>query len=416
MKLLIIILNLFLICRIKCTSSVLKSNSSDDLSIIVQHNNSMKNKLNDSHIDCFGFGKTVSQILEWYFKKNSESLNYLDVKFYLTSSKFTHRNLVIVGDQFGLDWTDFKIQRKTIIIVHGFLTNHDEKWISEMENAFLKWDDVNVVVVDWSAHGNTWNYYKAVVNAKTVSQEIVKFLSHVVNATLESGINNSIEWGPIHMVGHSLGAHICGITSNKFKKLNTKWQIKRITGLDPAQPCFKNSDILLDQSDAPFVDVIHTNGKLWSSFGLGLPDPVGHQDYYPNGGRSQPGCLTIQNSWVNLIIGIPKNAIEQAICSHGRSYLYLTDSIISATLNKQNCTFWGHTWDRSYRQAFNIINKLNYSADNKIEMGIHADKYSLRGTFFVMTSNAEPFCDITANNNDDYLTQLKKDFPNEIDD
>lgn len=140
MKLLIIILNLFLICKIKCTTAVLKSNySSVDLSIIIEHKNSMINKLNDSHIDCFGFGKTVSQVLEWYFKKNSESLNYLDVKFYLTSSKFTHRNLVIVGNQFGLDWTDFKIQRKTIIIVHGFLTNHDEKWISEMENAFLKW-------------------------------------------------------------------------------------------------------------------------------------------------------------------------------------------------------------------------------------------------------------------------------------
>lgn len=102
-----------------------------------------------------------------------------------------------------------------------------------------------------------------------------RFLSHVVNATLESNGNNDIKWGPIHMVGHSLGAHICGMAANKFKELNTKWQVKRITGLDPAQPCFKNSDILLDQTDAPLVDVIHTNGKLWSSFGLGLPDPIG---------------------------------------------------------------------------------------------------------------------------------------------
>lgn len=97
-----------------------------------------------------------------------------------------------------------------------------------------------------------------------------------MNATV-SGTSKEPNWGPIHMVGHSLGAHICGRVASEFKKLNTKWEIKRITGLDPAQPCFVNAAYSLDQSDAPFIDIIHTNGKLWSHFGLGLPDPIGKQ-------------------------------------------------------------------------------------------------------------------------------------------
>lgn len=61
-------------------------------------------------------------------------------------------------------------------------------------------------------------------------------------------------------------------------------------GLDPAFPGF---DLLtpitggrLSKGDADFVDVIHTCGGA-----LGLLDPVGDADFYPNGGTPmQPGC------------------------------------------------------------------------------------------------------------------------------
>lgn len=80
------------------------------------------------------------------------------------------------------------------------------------------------------------------------------------------------------------------------------------------------------------------------------------------------------------------------MCSHGRSYIYLTESIIAATLNKNNCTFLGYTWDRSYRQALRIINERLNVDKNCNEMGIHADLYTNRGTFFVMTSSVTPYC------------------------
>lgn len=56
---------------------------------------------------------------------------------------------------------------------------------------------------------------------------------------------------------------------------NTGTRVARITGLDPAGPCFSNIDTAarLDSSDAEYVDVIHTNGGM-----LGVKEPVGN--YY----------------------------------------------------------------------------------------------------------------------------------------
>lgn len=46
----------------------------------------------------------------------------------------------------------------------------------------------------------------------------------------------------------------------------------------------------MDQTDAAFVDVIHSNGENLILGGLGSSQPMGHVDFYPNGGRMQKGC------------------------------------------------------------------------------------------------------------------------------
>ena len=58
-------------------------------------------------------------------------------------------------------------------------------------------------------------------------------------------------------------------------------------GLDPARFAFEDAppEARLHKSDARFVDVIHTDIGKW-----GLEQPVGHVDFYPNGGVSQAGC------------------------------------------------------------------------------------------------------------------------------
>lgn len=161
----------------------------------------------------------------------------------------------------------------------------------------------------------------------------------------------------MHLVGHSLGAHICGFAAKELKKRRSKWEVQRITGLDPAQPCFKNvhSTMKLHKSDAPFVDIIHTNGKLLSEIGLGLPEPIGlifvhtlcihrvlcycenertdeqfalgHVDFYPNGGRSQPGCLKIDSSYFEYL-PIPLRGRYSLNTFKGVSYYQFKKSLL----------------------------------------------------------------------------------------
>lgn len=101
----------------------------------------VKTNLTTKHgeVDCLGIGTSISNGLAWLFLKNDRHSNALDIRFFLTSRNKPRRVQVIVGRQFGLEWTDFKIERKTIIIVHGFLSNGEESWIKEMQEAFLLW-------------------------------------------------------------------------------------------------------------------------------------------------------------------------------------------------------------------------------------------------------------------------------------
>jgi pancreatic triacylglycerol lipase len=85
-------------------------------------------------------------------------------------------------------------------------------------------------------------------------------------------------------------AHIVG-HAGKNVRLG---RINSIVGLDPAGPLFsvRNAAGRLDAGDANYVECIHTNGPTLILAGAGIGAPIGHADFFPNGGTSQPGCLT----------------------------------------------------------------------------------------------------------------------------
>ncbi|NXQ23543.1 LIPP lipase, partial [Alaudala cheleensis] len=104
-----------------------------------------------------------------------------------------------------------------------------------------------------------------------------------------------------------------------------------LSGLDPAQPYFQDTpiEVRLDKSDAAFVDVIHTDTAPTIPFlGFGMSTPVGHIDFYPNGGVQMPGCGKNPVSQIVDIDGIWEGNRDFMACNHLRSYKYYSDSII----------------------------------------------------------------------------------------
>ncbi|XP_058793275.1 phospholipase A1-like [Phymastichus coffea] len=373
-------------------------------------------KINDTEImskqkislNCFGLGRKLANWMDSFLRNESNGTEAMKVLFYSRTRSRPERKLIQCGQTFSIEETDFDITKRTVFIVHGFFADADEQWVIDMEQALLSWGDLNVFVVDWSDGASTWNYLKAAVNTKTVGDQIATFINQIIDDVIENV--EASEWGPLHLIGHSLGAHICGYTSHELKLRGNQWPVYRITGLDPAQPCFRYSDLSLrlDKSDAYFVDVIHTNGRILRKMGLGLPYPLGHVDFYPNGGRVQPGCILAESSFWNFLPAVIKE-IKKTVCSHGRSQIYFIESIYIAVEN--NCTFWAREWDMSFVGLQNLslrecnVDKMHHEC---IEMGINAEKYHHNGTFFTVTTSSSPFCNVSKYAIDEVVENIER--------
>jgi pimeloyl-ACP methyl ester carboxylesterase len=166
----------------------------------------------------------------------------------------------------------FRKNKMTRFIVHGFLDTTNKTWVNEMKNALLRVEDSNVILVDWRL-GNKLPYTQATANTQVVEAEIAILVNSYVS-------KNLITSDHVHIIGHSLGAQIAGYAGQRSNP-----KLGRITGLDPAGPWFINTknEVRLDSSDAKFVDVIHSDAPGVLHLGLGIGQPAGHVDFYPNG-------------------------------------------------------------------------------------------------------------------------------------
>ncbi|AWP13545.1 putative phospholipase A1 member A [Scophthalmus maximus] len=168
----------------------------------------------------------------------------------------------------------FNASRPTKVIVHGYRAMGSKpSWVKELARALLRAQDANVLVVDW-VYGASFAYNLVVENYKEVAVQI----SVLINQLQKHGCRLET----FHFIGVSLGAHVAGFVGTLFEG-----KIGRITGLDPAGPMFKGADTFdrLDPTDAQFVDAIHTDSDY---FGISIP--LGHVDFYLNGGKDQAGC------------------------------------------------------------------------------------------------------------------------------
>ncbi|KAF7703084.1 lipoprotein lipase [Silurus meridionalis] len=226
---------------------------------------------------------------------------------------------IVTGKPETLHYCNFNSTAKTFLVIHGWtVSGLFESWVAKLVAALYDREkDANVVVVDWldKAHDH---YGVAAHNTQEVGQEVGLFIDWIEEAT-------NIPLEKIHLIGYSLGAHVAGIAGSHASN-----KVGRITGLDPAGPDFEgvHAHRRLSPDDAHFVDVLHTFSGGTLGLSIGIEQPLGHVDIYPNGGSFQPGC-NLRGALENMAYyGLL--AMSDAIkCEHERSIHLFIDSLLN---------------------------------------------------------------------------------------
>jgi len=78
------------------------------------------------------------------------------------------------------------------------------------------------MTVDWSEFSALYNYFSSAKKCAVVGIIVGQFLNNLVKIEIEKADN-------IHIIGHSLGAHVSGYAGKSFAR-NNKKKIQRITG------------------------------------------------------------------------------------------------------------------------------------------------------------------------------------------
>jgi len=199
-----------------------------------------------------------------------------DVLFRLfTRSNPTTPQFIQINNHEQLRNSFFNVNHQTRIHIHGWNGGGHDNTGSVIRNAFLNRGDFNVFTVDWSVGAGTPNYILARNRVNEVGQVVAQFIDFL-NVY---GLPNS----RVGMTGHSLGAQVAGAAG----KRTARGRVETIVGLDPAGPLFSLDDPSnrLHHTDANYVESIITDGGR-----LGFQHPIGHANFYPNWGTSQPGC------------------------------------------------------------------------------------------------------------------------------
>lgn len=179
-----------------------------------------------------------------------------------------------------------------------------------------------VIIVDWRG-GSHCEYKQAIANIRVVGA----VLAHVISILYEElGLN---DLDKVHLIGHSLGAHSSGYAGEILQNNYNLPKIGRITGLDPAGPFFSDvgRPVRLDETDATFVDVVHSDIKPLYLKGFGMEKPIGHIDFYPNGGLQNPGCDLSLDEFMKLRDNSTSGIQKFISCDHMRSYEFFINSI-----------------------------------------------------------------------------------------
>ncbi|KAJ8674968.1 hypothetical protein QAD02_010754 [Eretmocerus hayati] len=340
------------------------------------------------------------------------------VEFYLCTSKIgSCAKIKSLSAKKNLEAYGFRSNYPTYVLIHGFLRTHATFWVQEIVNVLKKDSNANVFLVDWSSvylrRDAIWtfndldrlNYKKAVMASSKIADEIARFFK-----TYPKKLDRKAKkrWYYMHFIGHSLGAHIAGQAARKLG-----W-VDRVTGLDPAGPCFDGvkTELKLSRTDAKFVDVIHTNSEKGQKNNFGIHEPIGKIDFYPNGGNRQPRCVhQLPDAYKLINTTLAKEILAQQASIHYKridgGIPHLTDLVTNFVARGPDM-FCDHEESTRYfidsmkGQKKNIFYGVQFSdshtfdedkIEDCVEMGINADSFlDVKGAFWVNVNKKIGYC------------------------
>ncbi|RVE42897.1 hypothetical protein evm_012452 [Chilo suppressalis] len=187
-------------------------------------------------------------------------------------------------------------KRKTQVVISGYLDSSFSPLVRAVADAYLR-RGRNVIIVE---------IFPLLLRPYPLAARITRPFGEYLGEFLVKLTHHGLTANRLEIIGASLGAHIASYASLRFGQL-TGTKPARLTGLDPAGPCFRNLPYSerLNRNAAHKVDVLHTNID-----GFGIADPLGHVDFYANGGEYQQ---SMKKGFLLPCL---------ALCSHVRSALY----------------------------------------------------------------------------------------------
>ncbi|KAM9324592.1 pancreatic lipase-related protein 2-like [Gastrophryne carolinensis] len=129
--------------------------------------------------------------------------------------------------------TNFKANRRTFFVAHGFTDSGKSYYVVDICKALLEKSDINCFCIDYE-NGAAPPYTRAVNNIRVVGELVAKFIRYL-NKTYNHSMSD------IYMIGHSLGGQLAGEIGKRLNGLvamiSVPWQHWCLAIVNPEDTC-----------------------------------------------------------------------------------------------------------------------------------------------------------------------------------
>ncbi|XP_055308493.1 phospholipase A1 member A-like isoform X2 [Sitodiplosis mosellana] len=225
----------------------------------------LREYINTTHKDCV-----------WRNAFKDRKLCTKDVRIWLYSNGTNKELIDPMSPDWLLDTPHWNADKENVIFIHGYAAGDGSPPTLIMQEAFIQSGEYNFFMIDYGPVSRAPCYVSLVQN--------IKYVSNCVASYLKNFMNSGMQKQSITCIGHSIGAHGCGLLRRYLG-----FRLKKIIGLDAALPLISDTD-RLSWRDATFVQTIQTNAGYYGDIGS-----IGHLDVCINNGNMQPFCQNSQN-------------------------------------------------------------------------------------------------------------------------